>query len=58
MDLLTLAPLIEKYKVECSQFPSIEFDSMNNKPQCMGVINLSQDSWYRESCLLYRSSSQ
>jgi dihydropteroate synthase len=57
LDLATLAALHEKYR-ECAALPVTDFAlgrhrfAFNDQPYLMGVINLSPDSWYRESVAL------
>src|SRR5271170_2784650 len=57
LDLATLAALHEKYR-EAASIPVADFALGENRfdfaksPYLMGVVNLSADSWYRESVAL------
>ncbi len=57
LDLATLAALHEKYR-EASALPVADFAlgphrfDFSTRPYLMGVVNLSVDSWYRESVAL------
>ena len=57
LDLATLAALHTKYR-EASALPVADFGlgqhrfEFTNGPYLMGVVNLSADSWYRESVVL------
>jgi dihydropteroate synthase len=57
LDLATLAALHEKYR-ECAALPVADFAlgshrfAFDEQPYLMGVVNLSPDSWYRESVAL------
>ena len=57
LDLPWLAKLYEKHRdsagVSVKEFPiQGHFFEFNRKPSIMGVVNLSADSWYRESVAL------
>jgi dihydropteroate synthase len=57
LKLETLADLLEKHREEAAarvkEFSLAEkFFAFNSQPAIMGVINLSADSWYRESVCL------
>ncbi len=62
LDLETLAGLLEKNRATASA-PVKEFSvggrqfAFNTRPSIMGVINLSPDSWYRESVCLSAESA-
>src|SRR5947208_1071018 len=62
LDLETLAGLLEKNRAAASA-PVKEFSvggrhfAFNTGPSIMGVINLSPDSWYRESVCLSAESA-
>lgn len=57
LDLATLAALHEKYR-EAASSPVADFSlgrhrfDFQKQPYLMGVVNLSADSWYRESVVL------
>jgi hypothetical protein len=57
LNLETLAELLEKHRDAASarvkEFAlQDKFFAFNSRPSIMGVINLSPDSWYRESVCL------
>ena len=57
LTLETLAQLLEHHR-DAAKVPVQEFSiggkpfAFNSKPSIMGVVNLSPDSWYRESVCL------